>query len=218
MRKAQVTLFIIIGLVALLSFAGFIAYKTGLHKKILFWMQPTDVQVYVEKCLDQELERGLVEVGMARGESVDAIFANVSYSLDGFDSLIASYVISSMPSCIEDFKAFPKYSIESGEMSAQITLTDNAVLAKLDWPLLINQSNKLKSLTTFRAEKSIRLKEMIKTAKHIQQSRRYNLTYLDSIPFNTTIYTYPGFQAVVLEDASLKIRGEAYRLGFAVDR
>jgi hypothetical protein len=216
-----VTFFIIIGIVLLIVVA--IVMQSKGYFAFILGSKYSDVQNYVDSCLGQTTESGLVYVGSGwrGGNSVETEFANVSIGPveeAAFNSALEDYIEANVQKCTGNFSAFPGYTIEQGTPKATVILAPSKVVAKLDFPLTIYNGDKTAQLSTFEAEKSIRAKLLIATANSLLAKKHYDMNYLDSISMNTTIYKYEDADVIVLEDNAFGIKGQPYRLIFAINK
>jgi hypothetical protein len=202
--KGQIALFAVLGLLILVALA-----ILGMHSGWIpgFSQRPTDVRIYVETCLLQTLNEGLVTIGQGErgGEMLAAPWGNVTFGRTDpatFEKLLGEYIDSNLHECIDfsDFTA--KISAESPE--TRIILTEGAVEAKLSYPVTVVRGNSTEKIEDYRAKLPFRALYMIETANTIISGRHYDMTYLDSIAANTTIHSYQAGQAVVLDDGTWK--------------
>src|SRR3989338_5612672 len=171
-KKSQVTVFIIIGIVMLISTALFIYFKLSVKPAVQIIVPPElmPVQSYVESCIKGIAEDGITTLGINGGYITfpDEIESNPRSYLaspveqlknpywwyDGTSAMptedfikaqISDYVSKELKNCLKNFTDFSNdFDIEPlGEIEAITELAKNDVVIEVKYPLRIK--NKLNS-------------------------------------------------------------------------
>ena len=185
-KLGQVTIFIIIGCVLLGLTLAAIMLMSSLTKKELLVKDVTDSQVgtvktYTQSCLAQTFQNGLLLMGKQGGyisltpPKYTYFYSNVLKIPIYFDELVLApdmevlelqlgeYVKSNTTCNFEEFRK-GGINITVGEISAKISFTNNTVIAKVVFPLDVNDGSSNTHLEQFTIEEESRIKQMYYTA------------------------------------------------------
>jgi len=187
-NKAQVTLFIIIGIASLFLFAGGIVVYNNvsqkdsepvLEKAATIEQKKSTVETFVDQCLEEVGKEGVLTIGLQGGyyELPEYYFsfeyADVPYyyyledisqvpSKAEILSNLASYIDDNIGYCLDGFEEFAKkgYDIEAGEPSTVITVGDTKLMAKLKMPLNIKKNGVITRHDSFSADYDMRFDDV----------------------------------------------------------
>ena len=166
LKRGQVTIFVVIGLIMLISVSLFLYFRYSAYSGAEL-VQPEIVPVknFVESCIGAVARNGISILGLNGGyitfpEEIEndplsylssgpsAAFKNPYWwykgisripSLEDMQGQLDAYIISEMPNCIADFGELQKdYNIEAGKkIEAETEFTDNDVRVVMTYPLTI---------------------------------------------------------------------------------
>ena len=188
-RKAQVTVFIIIGLVLVLG-VGIIIFtqkqSAPSPRAVPSNVQP--VNDFVIGCIDQVGKDALTILGAQGGyiklPSVIERNPNAHVrqdpqglvktpfwyyegedrtpSLEFMEREVASYIKENLPACIDNFQAFEKQASvrEKGALVPVVTIAEKQVIMTLRWPIEVNKGGQVVPFVEFTQAFPVRLKEM----------------------------------------------------------
>lgn len=165
MKKAQITLFVILGIVILISGAFIFYFKGEVSFKPEF-VEPRfqPIQNYVDSCIDDVSKEALTTIGLNGGYlkfpttvehnpnsylSIGPIkdLRNPYWWYDGVSAIpteafirsqLEEYIIEGVGICVANFSSFePNFEIVQGDIDTIVELTDNNVDIRVIFPLII---------------------------------------------------------------------------------
>ena len=200
MKRGQITIFIIVGLLIVLM-VGIILYlnRGGIQATLPPQTQP--IHDYIQGCLSQAATDAVFKLGSQGGHlislnhSIQSPSGNIGYGYDGGDVLptipemqddLKLGIILQMNSC--DLTLFEQqgWNITKGDISADVAITDTDVLVKLFWNLRVEQPGISVSLQSFITNVKAPLIEDYATAKAIVKKTIDNPRQLDQTFLSTT--------------------------------
>jgi len=221
-KQGQVTLFIIIGVIALIL-AAFIFYFRGIGTetdiKLSVEAQPLDN--YITSCLESTLVGGIQLVGLQGGyaqilsPALVTDYSTVAYhyydgnytapSKEEMESQISFFVENALELCLDDFTSFRSqgYEIEIGELSAEI------------------RGNASVELSEYMVTAPVRLGHVydiskLITSKTINDPEWIDMTFLSEFDVNVDILPFDDDSFVYsISDHESMIKGEPYVFLFA---
>ena len=158
MKKAQVTIFIIIGLFLLISVGLFSYFKSEMFRYQNLPEQFIPVAKYAEQCMNDVALEGIFQAGMNGGyiykqyeepeAYLDAGFPATYWFFAGEDRSVSllkletdlnKYIEENLNSCLNDFDAFHDQFTMSHiiNISADVSITSDVVTVKVDIPVEI---------------------------------------------------------------------------------
>lgn len=193
-KKAQITIFLILGVVVLIA-VGFILYITNISKKASFKSEePSNIisvkdsaEFFTQTCLNNVLKEALNKLGENGGYiyrtpnlkiqyTQDYMFTflyidrtNFLPSLDIIKSDIEKYINENLRYCLDDFVIYEKqgWNIEIPEIKSKATLTENDVIAELEFPVKFTRNKASFSLDKFFVRNQISIKKILQEAGNI---------------------------------------------------
>ncbi len=207
MRKAQVTWFVILGVILLVALALF-----------MFWPRSTaaikspmdDVQSALDDCLSKVLEESVDKVAYSGGYPQGiAYFVNGTFldvpSRDVVERSVAGLVESAIPGC----KPLLSQGLSldrKGSPKAQVLLQNESVSATLDYLSSISNADMSRLFDKAKAALPKRLDEELTAslfiANEYQKTRKVDLTDLIYRNLTSTVTQSDSFIEVTLTDAS----------------
>lgn len=192
MKKGQVTLFIITGIVILLitgllyAFLGSDVLKAGPPENI------KSVVVYTEQCIENTADEGTMIQKMQGGYikmperlSRAEAYINMGFSVpywyyDRMDYMpskyrmekeLAQYIDENLDRCLEDYKVFSQYEIESETPDSDVTIASDEIQIITNYPLKIKElaGDKVHNWKEFRVDKDDKLGKLHSLAKDIME-------------------------------------------------
>lgn len=184
-RKAQVTVFIILGIIIVAGILIFFFTKQETAKKQEIPPETQPIYSFVEECIRQTGIEGVYAVGKGGGyrnnyceeckeDSVSVYYyigKNNMPTKGVIQDEISNYIKEKIPNCINNFKNFPDYQIKQEEIKPQVTILDNNVIINAEYPILITKE-KTTSFSEFKdIEIPIRLGLIYDSVKNIIDSQ-----------------------------------------------
>ncbi len=161
-KKAQITIFIILGLILIASIGVFIFYKTPAEQKIPEIVDKTTITQYVNSCLEDTAKQVIETVALQGGMYAPVLYrtyegVNISYwcygespnqcvnavfTKEDFADQIIYGVKQEIGSCI-GFQAFEEqgYAITQGTLNGNAVIRDEDVEITLTYPLKIKNED-----------------------------------------------------------------------------
>ena len=155
MKKAQISIFILIGLIILLVFSLVFFYpkKTSIENNII--QDKASIEFMLTKCLSQTLKEGVEKVGKNGGylfgnkDLLIQLTSKNSYSYLYYSGVrhelnsinitkdLEKYVNDNFRYCIDDFSAYNKFynSIIFKDINTTIIIAENEVIADVVFPV-----------------------------------------------------------------------------------
>ena len=236
LKRGQLTIFIIIGVVMIGSLA-FLAVNKGFFNKLN--PEADSVSNFVQDCIKQTGENGIFALGLQGGyysppnNSVEYGIPyyyldeeNLMPSKSEIEGEINSYVNNNLASCINDFSDFSDLTIDAGEMSAVSTIADNNVVFNVDYPVTIRKDESSSLVRDFKVPVQIRLGTIYNSAEKIIQEKMSHegicLSCMLDISLENDlkidVNDYENETAIiVISDENSKINDEMFEFVFATD-
>lgn len=181
-RKGQITVFIILGVIILLSFTLVAIIKSGLVKKL---GEPpideTEFQEYFnffDLCLQEKAESSIRELALNGGYYGDPprsiriilfdypyyLYENKSYfpKKTQIEEELSKMFMDLSEECYKDLLDLidKKYSVEKGKVKSTSTITTDSVVFDITYPITIGREDKKQSKLYYRIEIPVRLGEI----------------------------------------------------------
>lgn len=203
LKKAQVTAFIVIGLVILLFL--FVFYSTDLTERkakgtaigVLSAGDVVSVKSFVDNCVKQTANDALLLIGAQGGYTYVTpipfytFSADIGYSYyEGVNTLLSlqtigkelsNFVEKQINDCTQDFEPFKQqgFSISGEKLKAETTFTEDSTLVSVNWPLQIKKGNSKSTVQDFQASTPVRLKKIYDVVKTIVAKQEENPEFID---------------------------------------
>lgn len=176
-NKAQITLFIILGLVIIIAIS-FVLYlrspvieKTEEITQLPIELQP--IKLFIDACIKNTGEEGINLVSKQGGYYLvpENSAYNISYfyylgissipTLETIASEISNYVKEKLPSCL-DFKPFEEqgFDIKKGNLTATTMIREKYVVFDVNYPVTTKKGDTTSELNKFKVEVPSSLKKM----------------------------------------------------------
>jgi len=213
-RKGQLTLFIIIGIVILLTIAIF--YLSRPRQEIITqdMIDTTPIKEYVDSCIEQVATPGVYLLAQQGGfiYSVDESLKTENYeiayhspSIGSMEEELSTYIENSLFLCLN--LSGLGYDIEPGRLSVDSTILSEKVIVELDYPLKIRQNDVEITLSGFSKDIPLRLGHLVDRRDDIAEiTDRIDLDGLA----NVTILPYES-------DLIISIKDEDLEFNFAIE-
>jgi hypothetical protein len=239
-KKAQVSMFIIIGVVILviLGTVVYISTSDRIEPDATAYERPS-VRNYVQECLDYTAKAGLVMIGLKGGylQRPDIFFSTGAYNMSVlyFNSTImvpeigdvsdelAQFIDENIMRCT-DFTAFPGYMVEPGTPKSLVLFSENRTSIMLDWPISISYDDKIEQVSEFNVDIPFDLLSVLTVAENICNMTSQHPAAVDNLYLlmqNVTSISYSdygaGNMAYMITDSDNVIMGEPYYFIFAVN-
>jgi hypothetical protein len=240
MRKAQITIFIIIGIV-LAFIVGFLFLVAEMAARQNFRdinYVEASLRAAVQQCLKSAGEDALMKIGLQGTLSPEDFFQyssiRVYYAYNGKKSVvsleqlqnsIATYVSRKTQECVSPIlENFRKRGVKIKEKApeTEAIIAQRDVRVKLSYNLEIEVAQQLKTISGFSENFNVRLKKLRAISEKIADDEAahpglVNMTYLDSLDVLATIIPYDdGTKLFILEDKNSALRHLNYVYTFAI--
>ena len=235
-KKAQVSVFIIIGILIVLAVVYFLAIrKSSVDIEPSAPQDFSAVQVYVENCLSIVGNFAVYKIGVQGGyieprlNSYQSAFLDVAYAFDSIktfvelskmESEIETFVNENLKKCTNGFSEFGAkgISIEEGNVNSDVSFGAKNVIFSVNYPLRITSGGVDYEMEKFTSDVPVALKTVHSDVDSFVYDfdERYDLTYLNGL--NSNVYIHPMGQndMFVEENLDSSIRGENYLFLYAV--
>ncbi len=238
-KEAQVTLFIIMGLVILfvISILFIVSSRVDgikLHQK------DDAVGSYIRQCLYMTTESGLVLIGRRGGrlnlpeQSLHMPYADMAYglyqgknSMPGLNSIksdLEGYIEKNIMGCLGDFSNFPQYEITAGsDIQSEITFADDSTFSVLTLPLEIRNADSTDLMDEFTADIPVRFRTVYGQAYRTMDEQEVrpgmvNLTYQGQKDSDLYVLPYDDSFVFVFEDTLSDVTGGPYLFMLGVEK
>lgn len=229
-KKAQITWFILVGIVVLIVGGFFIyLYSTRSDKEIEKVIEiPANIMPiknYVEECIKELTPPGIYLLAAKGGYiysykevlnsgniqvAYHAVYnENASPSMEFMEQELSTYVEEALKNCI-DFSTFPQFKIEAGEMHATSSFGKERVVVDLNYPVtIISQDSKI-VIAQYTAEFPFRLGHILnikeKTLSNLLNTGQVGFDLLSSfdVEFNVLPYSEDTIVYSIFDEASGK--------------
>ncbi|MBN1386711.1 hypothetical protein JW968_07135 [Candidatus Woesearchaeota archaeon] len=195
MKRGQVTVFIVLGIV-LIMIISLIIYMSSLRNKGEMEMAVeqasiTDfeqIRMSTQKCVDDVAEIGYFHLGLKGGYHhipplhLETIYSPVPYfyykgakSVHTENSLeieLEDYVDEALQYCLNDFKTyrFQGYQFDNLRYATDVKFSDETVVFKVEFPFEVKQGEKVKTFTEFQYSRPSRMMTILKASERITDS------------------------------------------------
>ena len=210
-KSAQVSLFIMLGIILLITVGSLLYYihstKVPLQKEEYVPLEFAGVKSYVERCIMTTAASGVYYLSDNGGYiySYDNVLytekKHIAYSLkDGIltspsnsfmEEQLSRFIENSLPACLDNFKSFPNYKFEPGQIKATTNINLDDVTFTLNYPIKIQSAGNTFTLSDYRSSVPIRLGRVLSVRdniiSNISQTDYLDLAYLSSTGMNIAI-------------------------------
>jgi hypothetical protein len=188
MKRGQITIFIIFGIVILIILAAFFYIRSVPEEEMeveeerareaVLLTEP--IKMYVEGCIKETIKDVLVSTGQQGGyfvlpqDSTEGMYENTAYFFREKNKLFPSREIISkelsksfdniFTYCLDDFEPFRQqgYTFEYDTVSSDILIQANDILIEIDFPLKITKGDSITEISSFSASsETVRLNEIL---------------------------------------------------------
>lgn len=160
-KKAQITIFIIIGIIIIGAAISLFAFKDNL--KISFFNPEIEkVQLFVENCILDVGSEVVYDIGLGGGYSFPPNFSISSgipiYYSNGksympskkqIENEISEYISARLFFCTKNFVNFPEFEITQREIETKTTINNNKIILDIKYPLSITQEDSTSFIENF---------------------------------------------------------------------
>ena len=178
-KKGQLTVFVIIGIIILISIFSFIFLKSWLNQKEIEVEEKkaqeintasSAVKDFVEQCIFSTAKEAILENSWQGGyfllpeHATQDLFSNLPYHYylgqdlslndDFFATELGAYVDNSINFCLQDFKYLNSqgYNVTFENSSSEVVLTPKGVIVKTAFPLLLSLGEHTKTFDVFQID------------------------------------------------------------------
>jgi hypothetical protein len=197
MKRGQITIYIIIGMVILVIISAVFYMRTRVAEEVIeeevieeevLITEAQAVNVFVESCIDDTLEDGILFVsshgGYYRVPELSDYYSFIKipfYFYVGeelipdkaqIENSLAEYVQDNLVRCIDGFSAFPWEVVSEGDISVGVQIFENEVLARVIYPVEIRAEDKLIEVSEFNIAYETNYQEALEIINEIVAKQR----------------------------------------------
>lgn len=243
MKRGQVTIYMIIVLVAFLAFGVLYFANADESRKIseqnqfnaLFDKQP--INAYFDECINSMAEDSLVLFGMQGGNMEIEIKNGTAYllvrdyyehgrstvpAIEELENSYSGYLEQNLHSCA-DKADFPGYSIEAGKAKVRAKFYNDFVDLNVDYPITAKSKNSVIQLKAFSKKYSVRIGRIYEISKEIvdkfvKNPDEIEYSYFTGLKENF-FFIIPYNENVfiiLIQDSKSAIRNKKYNFAFGI--
>lgn len=203
-KKAQLTLFIILGILILIAGGIVFYYSTTSQEQEMETLPPSaeTIKSFIDSCIDKTTKEGIyfiaLQGGYYDGDSLSKRFFDIEipyYWFDREDTMptmytieyeLSKYIVAELPNCV-NFSIFENqgYKIEHEELSAEIELVPQGMITKVTYPLTIEIGTTSTKMSKFSAVIDLDIQAIYDIVHQIMEEQIKNP---DSIPLGFISY------------------------------
>jgi len=208
-KRGQVTIFIIIAIILIAAVSLYFIFKDRISVEHI----PTEIEpLYTQiiSCLEETNKEGVEYLGMHGGYyevpksiSISYFADNVPYyylnsktyipSVERVEGELENYIHNYLSNCL-DFESFREqgYGVKEGDLLVSVSIKENYIKTKLDYPLTITKEDSAKRLREFEIESNSNINDLLEVSEEIVNSYLENpgfvcLTCLEEISNNNDV-------------------------------
>jgi hypothetical protein len=231
MKKAQLALFVIIGLLLLLLYALALYLMSHFKRAEIpeLDFDTMSINAYIADCMGDIAERAIILIGNRGGtlspsraiSTVNGIIGvDVNQSTERAKKEIERYVTLNIYQCMEALQQ--KWDVKYGNPQVDVELTRETVDIYLNMPVTVTREQHVLTSKDFFYAHNIRLRRIINNAEKITRSyfRNDKLIDIDMISsFEEWVKVYPYQNATVfaIDDPLSKTKRGQYRFTFGLE-
>lgn len=233
MKKAQITIFIILGILALIGFS-LVLYLTGYTGKVFAGDQASEIKNFVQDCAAQTFEDGLIILGQQGGritlqdpiqqEFQTSILLDTEAHLPtiiNMEKELNRYMIEHLKDCLDFSVIKGKTLIKEGAIQPKTTIGKRDVTLTLDYPLTFQAGDKIEKVNDYFVQKPaglLKIMQIITTVTDFQLANNYlipdnPLQEAEDFQFRITSYDHDLF--ISIKDTTYLINNKPYEFVFA---
>ncbi len=234
-KKAQLTVFVAIGLIMILTlgyfyYASNVELKSKQSSKSAISREPIEVRQAVQECLDVSSMESLnllqsSNIFLARLNTTSTFYAfNKSYypEISEVQEELEWYVDYSVSECLNKSAVFSRFNVSFENPSSEVILTSSSTIFKLKFPVIVNQDEKRYVYSEYLSEKQVRLLGIWNAVGLIVNMTKEDPNYvgidlLFKIPYNISVIPDAGDSLIyTITDPESNLGNEKFRYNFAV--
>ena len=197
-RKAQITMFIILGIAIVLLASVLIFLMSSTKDTEISRIDPMPIKVYIDSCVENTAIEGIYEIGARGGyyeiHKNDTEYIEIPYylylgesqfpSLETVEKEYSKYVETHLELCINDFKPFRDagYDFEIKNITAKTTFSGNNINIDIDFPVNIYLNSETAELRKFEKDLKFNFEKKHEIMSRINDGLAENK---DMIPIGT---------------------------------
>ncbi len=204
-RKAQIAVFLIIGMIIMFAVIGFSLLNSELKvvqlrgKTAEIPQEAEPVNAFVEACLGRELNDGIILISSQGGYYKTPEPEYYSYpfkipyyyyqeiekipGLDDIEAGLSSYINDNLPACLDNFESFRDkgYDIDAGGMLVKSRISDHGIVAYLEGSLTVKKGTMIITLDNISTSRYSKFGELYSMIMDIMSEQRKDY---NSIPIS----------------------------------
>ncbi len=195
-KRGQTTVFLIIGLIILISFILLSTAKKEDTSKLEVGIEAVkiddaNIRSFAQFCVDTMAKNAVFYLGFVGGNLKNSVFpqffhydsfykipyyyyegSSLVLTEDGFKNLVlAKYMNENLRKCTNNFKAFENVRIVDSSARTTIDVSDGEIIFNVKYPVSINRGFQVKNIEpSYKAVVKVRLKEIIQIAQKIVEN------------------------------------------------
>ena len=199
MKKSQIAIFFIMGLILILSMILYVVYlsttkdNVSLDASITPTSDQNSVKIYVDSCVKNLLDTAVIRIGENGGfiqrepefkiqYTEDQTFtflytgrADFLPDVEEVERDIGQYIGENLVYCVDGFSTFQQrdWDITAGKINSSISIFDSGVAVNLKWILQFKRDSTAFSLNDFSAGSNVPLGRILDKARNIVEYSGY---------------------------------------------
>jgi len=162
MKRGQISVFVILGIVLVVGIVLFFSFKDKELSEADIEVRP--IYNFLENCIEKEAGDGVVYLAETGGYynvpeksylGIPYYFyegKNVIPSKEFIEGQLSDYVNNGLPHCIVDIREFDDFNIEGGEISSKVKIENDKVIFKVNLPVSITKDEETYNFENFEVE------------------------------------------------------------------
>ena len=236
MKRGQLTIFIIVGIILIASVSLFFILRGGISQDITI-PETANVQDFVSNCIEEIGTDVIEQIGEGGGyyfssdiatDSGLAIYysgeENYVPSKESIEEEINSYVEENLFFCTRNFVDFPELDITQGGIKVDSKINDEEVILDVDYLISVGKENNTNILRDFKISIPVRLGVIYNSILEIVQTSREDicLSCILEVSLEDDLYVdmndVDGEKVMfVVKDENSKLNDEPFEWVFVID-
>ncbi len=189
-KKGQVTIFIILGILIVVSGIIYFSFRETITEKMRGFSGATAVKEYIDTCFWDSTNGIVYSVGRGGGYVFGPEFSNeTGYNyhyignqnyfpnLEKIEEEISLYTTITLLSCVNNFESFSEFEINRGKVEITTEIKEKYVEVNLNYPISIRKGNNVVHYEDFeKVIVPVRLGEMHSVVKNLIEENYYGET------------------------------------------
>ncbi|MCW8966042.1 MAG: hypothetical protein OQK82_05060, partial [Candidatus Pacearchaeota archaeon] len=232
-KKGQLTIFIIVGIVIVVSIVLYFVLRSGVGQGYSI-SQTEDIKTFIDACVDETSVDVIERIGLGGGyyyaqdDSIDGVTIYYSYYDDKFgvplreeiEREISDAVTENLFFCLGNFNDFENVELDVGELEVLTTITDESIDLDISYPIRVMSGDNVDVLRDFETRVYVRLGVIYDSLVGIVEDNKEGICLtciLDNdLKLNVTNLEENTFMFSILDEQS-ELNDKSYEWDFAME-